>query len=85
MKMNTPGLHDGVIEQWVDGQLATRVTGLMLRTDNSFGVDGMYFDTFFGGQSDRHRTAKDEVVDFDNFTISTQRIGRSGNAPVGAR
>ena len=82
--MNTPGRRDGVLEQWVDGLLATRVTGLMLRRDNSFGIDGMYFNTFFGGQKDRYRTAKDETVDFDNFMMSTRRPVVSATVPVGA-
>ena len=84
LTMNTPGRRDGVLEQWVDGLLATRVTGLMLRQDNSFGIDGMYFNTFFGGQRDRYRTAKDETVDFDNFMMSTRRPVVSATVPVGA-
>lgn len=75
VRMNTPGLRNGLIEGWIDGELAMRVTDIRFRTVDSFAIDGFYFNTFFGGQKDHYRTIKDETVRFDDITIATERIG----------
>lgn len=82
VRLNTPGLRDGIVEQWVDGELALRVTGLQFRLSDSWGIDGLYFNTFFGGQNDTYRTVRDEVVDFDHFVISTSRTQTQTQPPT---
>jgi hypothetical protein len=74
IKMNTPGKSDGVIEGWLDGQLALRETHILFRDIPSLGIDAFYFSTFFGGQGRRWAPTKDEYIYFDNFIISTTPI-----------
>ena len=72
--MNTPGKSDGVIEGWLNGELALRETGLRFRDTPALKIDKFYFSTFFGGQGYRWAPTKDEYILFDNFIISTRPI-----------
>ena len=74
IKMNTPGEYDGVIEGWLNGELALRETGLRFRDTPALKIDKFYFSTFFGGQGYRWAPTKDEYILFDNFIISTGPI-----------
>ena len=68
--MNTPGVADGVLQAWVDGELVLDVDDFLYRTaDYDYGVDAMYFSTFFGGSSNDWAPTKDEHIDFDDFVI----------------
>ena len=71
IQMNTPGVNDGSIRAWFDGELALESTGMRFRDVDSFAIDGMYFSTFFGGGSSSWSTTADEVVLFDDFRIET--------------
>ena len=74
IKMNTPGKSDGLIEGWLNGQLALRETDFLFRDIPSLGIDAFYFSTFFGGQGPQWAPTKDEYIYFDNFVISTRPI-----------
>ncbi len=52
--MNTPGKRDGAVRVWItlDGQkerLMVERTDMEWRTVDTFGLDGLYFETFHGG------------------------------------
>jgi hypothetical protein len=72
--MNTPGVVDGVIQAWFDGQLVLD-TGkeYLFRNTDAFGINGLIMTTFFGGG---WVSPKDQHVYFDNFVISTNPIAR---------
>ena len=69
IKMNTPGKEDGKIISWLDGKEAVNVN-LRFRKDLSFGIDRLYFTTFFGGNDPTWAPTKDEVVYFKDFNIA---------------
>lgn len=69
VKMNTPGVSDGVIQVWLDGVLVHDQTDVLFRTIDDLKIDQLYFSTFFGG-GDGWETTKDETVYFDDFEVS---------------
>jgi len=72
--MNTPGQANGVLQAWIDGQLALDLHDRVWRLDDSIHVDALYFSTFFGGNDPSWGAARDETVDFDDFIVSPRRI-----------
>jgi len=69
IKLNTPGVADGILQIWLDGELVHEQTDVVYRTVAGLEIDQMYFSTFFGGGSS-WRTSKDETVYFDDFKVS---------------
>lgn len=69
IKMNTPGVFDGIQQIWVDGNLVLDESDLQFRLTDQFSIDQVYFSTFFGGNDD-WRTSKDETIYFDDFVVS---------------
>ena len=47
--MNTEGKHNGTLRVWIDEKCLVERTDMEWRTADSFGVDGLYFETFHGG------------------------------------
>lgn len=72
--MNTPGAHDGIIQGWFDGELALDTRDLRFRDVSTFAIDGLYFSTFFGGSTADWAPSSDQVVDFDDFVVSTGHV-----------
>jgi parallel beta-helix repeat protein len=68
VKMNEPGVSNGILQIWLDGKLVHDQNDVLFRTTGDFSIDQMYFSTFFGGNED-WRTSKDETVYFDDFEI----------------
>jgi hypothetical protein len=72
MRMNTPGLPDGIAEAWLDGSLALARHDVAFRGQgHDFRIDGLYFSTFFGGGDASWAPAADQAIDFDDFVVST--------------
>ena len=71
IRMNTPGLNDGSITCWLDGELALDAPNMRFRDVNDFAIDSMYFSTFFGGSNSTWATTSDETVLFDDFVIES--------------
>ena len=69
IKMNTPGQNDGHVTCWFDGVKALEAEAMRFRDIADFGIDGLYFSTFFGGSNSTWATSKDETVLFDDFHI----------------
>lgn len=67
--MNTPGVSDGIIQIWLDGELVHSQTDVLFRTVPDLKIDQVYFSTFFGG-GNGWETSKDETVFFDDFEVS---------------
>lgn len=50
LKLNDIGSENGEIELWIDGNRVIFVDGLMLRESEMYSIQGMHFQTFFGGE-----------------------------------
>lgn len=74
VKMNTPKLHDGIIESWVNGVKVLTRTNLRFRDISDLGIDIFYFSTFFGGSDPSWAPLKDEYAYFDDFIISEKPV-----------
>ncbi|KAL4259093.1 hypothetical protein AB1N83_007832 [Pleurotus pulmonarius] len=62
VKLNDVGLENGEIQFWVNGVSAISVTGLTLRTRADSVIQGMHFQTFFGGHTPDWASPKDQFV-----------------------
>jgi hypothetical protein len=70
IKLNTPGLSNGIIQVWFDGTLVYSNTNYNLRTSGDiWKIDKFYFSSFFGGNAPLWSAVKDEYIYFDNFRI----------------
>ena len=72
--MNTPRMHDGVVQTWFDGEEALHVEGLRFRDVDTFAIDGLRLAFFFGGSNSSWATTKDEYIYVDDFIVSTEPI-----------
>ncbi len=73
--MNTAGQHNGVLEAWVDGVQMLSLSNFNYRVAGAtFGIDALYFSTFFGGSDASWAPTAAQTVDYDEFVISTGRI-----------
>ena len=74
IRMNQAGSHDGILQAWLDDQLALDNQSFIYRiVGATFGVDALYFSTFFGGSDSTWAPATAQVADFDDFIVSTAR------------
>ena len=69
VRLNTVGQADGQIKVWADGRLVVDRQGLVFRTTDSLKIDGLYFDTFYGGQTPRFAAPQDTVIEFAEFAV----------------
>jgi hypothetical protein len=73
--MNTPGEHDGIVEAWFDGAPALSEKAFIYRLAGAtFGIDTLYFSTFFGGGDSSWAPSTAQIADFDDFIVSTGPI-----------
>lgn len=70
--MNTPGAQDGVLQAWLDGVLVLDLQDFEWRSaGKTYGVDALYFSTFFGGGDASWAPSSPQHIDFDDFVVST--------------
>ncbi len=69
LRLNSLGRADGSIKVWVDDQLVIDRQGLAIRYTNVLKIDGIYFDTFFGGQSAEYAAPHDTVIKYAEFAL----------------
>ncbi len=74
VKMNTPGVKDGVLEGWVDEQLAFHRSDLRFRGTSDGGIDvkSFWFDVYYGGNDPAPGSL---AIDFDSLVLGDDRIG----------
>lgn len=70
VKLNTPGVKNGIIQSWLDGELAFDKRDFRFRDTNALHIDIFDFSTFFGGSDRSWATKKQEQIYFDNLIIS---------------
>jgi hypothetical protein len=69
--MNRAGEHNGVLQTWFDGVLALDNQAFLYRASGAtFGIDALYFSTFFGGSDSTWAPPSAQVADFDDFVVT---------------
>jgi hypothetical protein len=79
LKMNTPGVADGVIELWIDGVQTMSYTGRTFRGPNVSNPNGNSSLTTFNATR-IYRQAGVGTMWYDNFAVGSTRIGCSGGS-----
>lgn len=75
LRMNTPGAHDGILQAWFDGTLVLDEQAFYYRVPGAtFGIDSLYFSTFFGGSDATWAPASAQIADFDDFMLSEMAL-----------
>jgi len=73
--MNKPGVADGIIQAWFDGEPALNSgKRFLFRKDKSFAINKFLFTTYFGGSTKKWASPKNQHIFFDNIIVSTQPI-----------
>ncbi|MBF7073740.1 hypothetical protein ISG33_10060 [Glaciecola sp. MH2013] len=86
-RLNTPGMRNGRLQGWLDGVLMiddSSNSGVRDGGQSSTKINQLYFSTFFGGSSapaSQWQPTQDVYATFDDFIVSTQRIGMGGSIP----
>ncbi|HEY3854304.1 MAG TPA: hypothetical protein VGO67_07940 [Verrucomicrobiae bacterium] len=71
IKLNKPGLSDGIFELWVDGHLEASRTNLDWHgTWSDYAINAVFLENYWNDGS-----VKKQARWFDNFVISTHSIG----------
>ena len=71
VRLNDPGMSNGVQEFWIDGELEARREGLdFVGTWAEYGINAVFFENYWNDGS-----VQDQVRDWDNIVISTAPIG----------
>ncbi|MFC1762583.1 polysaccharide lyase [Planctomycetota bacterium] len=72
-KINTPGMKDGILRAWVDGELVLEKTDVKMRTVDTLHLKAFWLNYYHGGSS---VSSKTRHVYLDNLAFSTEkRIG----------
>jgi hypothetical protein len=86
-KLNAPGRANGELEGWLDGTAAHflktgisdyRIPGI----SDDITLNSIFFSTFYGGSKSYFAPTKDVYAWFDEFRVSTRRIGYQRPATV---
>jgi hypothetical protein len=72
--LNTPGVHDGVLQGWVDGQAAFAKDDIAFRRadEDWIKIKSFWFDVYYGGSG---TAVVDDEIDFDSLAFGPERIG----------
>jgi|GEM_PF-2102661 len=78
VKMNTPGRADGVMEGFVDGQVAYASRNVMFRRagESRLEVKSLWFDVYHGGDDP---SPQHNAIHFDSLAAGPERIGCNDN------
>jgi len=66
--LNDPGVSNGTIQVWYDGAMVLSTNSLYFRSTNSLKIDGVVFQTFFGGGDTSWATPVTTYADFAAFS-----------------
>lgn len=72
VKMNTPGLGNGVLRAWVDGRLVFERTDLRFRDDAQLRIEELWVDVYHGGT---RKPERDMTLFIDNLVVAREYIG----------
>ncbi len=72
--MGTAGQSDGLLEAWFDGKLSLSRNLRWKVSGATYGIDALYFSTFFGGGDSSWAPPSSQQADFDDFIVSETPI-----------
>lgn len=74
VKMNTPGLNDGILRAWIDGEVAYERTNIKFRNEgyDHIKIDKVWMDIYHGGVLPNNQ---DLYAFIDNVVIASEYIG----------
>jgi hypothetical protein len=67
--LNTPGMKDGALRVWVDGQQVVEKKGIVLRDSEQVGFGGVQADVYYGGTDSSFAAPKDTKIRFTPFEL----------------
>lgn len=74
VRLNDAQKSNGTFEYWIDGQLEARATGLNWVGDyDQYGLNAVFLENYWNGGAPKKQSRY-----FDNFVVSTSRIGCGG-------
>jgi hypothetical protein len=78
VKLNTPGASDGVFEFWIDDVRQAGSSALNWRSSyQDYGLNAIFIENYSGSN-----LTQQQARYFDNFVVSTARIGCNTNSPA---
>jgi hypothetical protein len=72
VRMNTPGVHDGILRAWVDGRPAFEKADIMFRTVDRLKIEQIWMNLYHGGTA---VSPYDQHLYIDNVVVARQYIG----------
>jgi hypothetical protein len=72
VRLNSPGMHDGVLRAWIDGRLAFEKTDVRLRDTANLRIEAVWMNVYQGGTNP---AASDDHLYLDDVAISRSPIG----------
>jgi len=78
LKNNIPGTKNGQLALWLDGQLAGKIDGLRFRDEDTVKIRRITVEDYFGGNTVRDTSPKNQRLYIDNFVVSTKPVGCFG-------
>lgn len=72
---SAPNRRDGIVEMWVDGQQRLSRRDIRWRTSGSFGIDSLFYSSFYGGNDRSWGPSGTTYARFDDFKVATSRSG----------
>ncbi len=73
IEMNTTWSRDGELQAWIDGEEIFNLSNFQFRNTYDFGIDTLFFSTFYGGSNSSWAPGSDGNIKMDDFYISTAR------------
>lgn len=73
VQLNDPGVKNGVVRGWLDGDLRSETTQLLFASRGAnFSVEQLRIESFFGGSEPQFQPLKDEQAWFRDFVVGTE-------------
>ena len=75
VNVGSPGKDNGKLKVWINGKKLIDINDMRFRdVNNKYGkIGGVYFSTFFGGNTPDWAPMKTSYADFDGFVVSEKR------------
>ena len=77
VKLNSPEAHDGEVQIWINGELTIELKGIALRESLDSLIQGLHFQTFFGGSTEDWATPTNQTAWFADVSGAVI-VGKKG-------
>lgn len=74
VKLNDPGVNNGVVHGWVDGELAFEKSDILFRRTDKLRIEKVWLNVYHGG---KQPAESDDHLFIDNIVIARHYIGPS--------